>query len=128
MREALEKIERKIYINSIGEQTQWKQGYGEGLMDALKIVEDGIDDLIIPNNDYFVIMYQNGDKFFPYVEKMRLYKITVSPKLRKSYCFSRNLNANRFNTKSSDLILASGKGIRERVFFTREQAERAISE
>lgn len=125
MREALEKIQRKLYLNSIGEQTQWKQGYEAGLTEAMDIIEDGIDNLIIPNNNYYVIMYRDGDKFFPYVEKMRLYKISI--KTRKSYCFSRNLDATRFNTKTPDLVLASEKGLRERVFFTREQAEKAIA-
>lgn len=125
MREALEEIQRKIYLNSIGEQTQWKQGYAAGLTEAIDIIENGIDNLIIPNNNYYVIMYHDGDKFFPYVEKMRLYKISI--KTRKSYCFSRNLDANRFNTKTPDLVLSSEKGLRERVFFTRETAEEAIA-
>lgn len=125
MREALEKIQRKIYLNSIGEQTQWKQGYEAGLTEAINIVENGISDLIVPNNNYYVIMYRNGDKYFPYIEEMKLYKI--STKSRKSYCFSRNLNANIVNTKNPDLVLSSDKGLIERVFFTKEQAEKSIS-
>lgn len=125
MREAFEKINRKLYINSIGEQTEWKEGYAAGLIEAMEILEGGIDSLIVPNNNYYVIMYENGDKHFPYVEKMRLYKITIKPK-RKSYCFSRDLTANRVDTKFPDLVLASEKSLRERVFFSKEQAERSI--
>ena len=126
MREAFEKIKKKLYINSIGEPTEWKDGYAQGLMDAMEILEGGIDSLIVPNNNYYVIMYQNGDKHFPYVEKMRCYK--VSEKNRKSYLFSRYLYANRANTKVPDLVLSNTKSLRERVFFTREQAERSIAE
>ena len=125
MREALKKIYKKIELNAIGEQTQWKQGYAKGLADAVNMIEDGIDNLIVPNNNYFVIVY-DGDKNFPYVEEMRLYKI--SAKKRKTYFFSRNLYANFFNTKTPDLILASKNGLRKRVFFTREDAEKSISQ
>jgi len=71
------------------------------------------------------ISNNNGDKYLPYIEEMRLYKISI--RTRKSYCFSRNLSATRFNTTSPDLVLASEKGLRERVFFTKEKAEEAIA-
>ena len=124
MRSELEKLNRKLYLSQIGEPTEWKKGYIAGITDAIDAIEEGIDNLIVPNNNYFVIMYHNGDKHFPYVEEMRLYK--VSTKTRKSYCFSRNLNATMFNTKTPDLVLASGEGLRTRVFFTKERAEKAI--
>lgn len=124
MRNELEKLNRKLYLSQIGEQTEWKKGYAAGITEAIDVIEEGIDNLIIPNNNYFVIMYHNGDKHFPYVEEMRLYKISI--KTRKSYCFSRNLDATRFNTKTPDLVLASEEGLRTRVFFTREQAEKVI--
>lgn len=125
MRDELEKLNRKLYLSQIGEQTEWKKGYATALTEAIDMIENGIDNLIIPNNNYFVIMYHNGDKYFPYVEEMRLYKISI--KTRKSYCFSRNLSATIFNTKTPDLVLASGEGLRKRVFFTKEKAEEAIA-
>lgn len=124
MRDAIEKLNRKLAVSQIGEQTEWRQGYAAGIAEAIDIIEDGIDDLIVPGNNYFVIMYHNGDKYFPYVEEMRLYKISI--KKRKSYCFSRNLYATRFNTSNPDLVLASEKGLRERVYFSKEKAEEAI--
>lgn len=126
MRDAIEKLNRKLALNEIGEKTSWKEGYEAGILEAIDIIENSIDNLIVTGKDYYVIMYHNGDKFLPYVEKMRLYKISVQT--RKSYCFSRNLNATIFNTRQPDLVLASEKGLRKRVFFTREQAEKSIAE
>ncbi len=124
MRKALESIDKKIELNRIGEQTNWKQGYEAGLLYAKKMVEDGIEDLIVPNNNYFVIMYFNGDKHNPYIEELRLYKIDI--KKRKRYLFSRNLNATWFNTKTPDLVISNSEMLRKRVFFLKEDAEMAI--
>ena len=55
---------------------------------------------------------------------MKLYKITQG--VKKCYLFSENLKANIINTRRPDLRLASKNGLRERVFFTKEQAERKI--
>ena len=126
MKNAIEILNNKLSRTHIGKSPDWKEGYADGIREAIEVIQDGMDDLIMVGNNYFVIMYHNGDKHFPYVEEMRLYKI--SKKTRKSYCFSRNLYANRFNTKNPDLVLASGKGIRKRVFFTKEQAETTIGD
>lgn len=122
---AIKTLKKKIELNHIGEMTDYKEGYERGLTEALKAIQDTMDELVVPGTNYFVIMYQNGDKKLPYIEELRLYKITN--KTRKKYCFSRNPYANQFNTFSSDLILSSGEAIRKRVFLTREQAEEAIS-
>lgn len=125
MREAVDKLYRKLSLTQVGRSSDWKEGYAAGITEAIDVIQEGIDSLITVGNNYFVIMYHNGDKFLPYVEEMRLYKITI--KTRKSYCFSRDLGATRFNTPNPDLVLASEKGLRERVFFTREAAEESIS-
>lgn len=125
MREVIETLRSKIEFNKFRKYSEWLDGYISGLSDAIEIVQSGIDSLIVTGKNYFVIMYHNGDKFLPYVEEMRLYKI--SKKNRVSYCFSRNLDATIFNTASPDLVLSSVKGLRERVFFTREKAEEAIT-
>lgn len=127
MREVIEKIKRKLYANSIGEQTEYKIGYADALNEVIELIEDGITELIIPNNDYYVIMYHNGDKYLPYVEKMRLYKI-FKGKATNFYYFSKNMNATIFNTKTPDLKLGSLRDIKKRVFFSRENAEEAIKE
>ena len=126
MIKAIENLYKKIKLNEIGEQTEWKRGYAYGLKEAIRIVEDGIDDLVIPGNNYFVVMFENGNRYLPYIEEMRLYKITTS-KSRKSYCFSRNLNATKFNTPIPDVVLSSAKSLRKRVFFTFEDADKAIN-
>lgn len=125
MRDVIEILNKKLSLSKEKERTEWRDGYETALAETIEVVNNGIDKLIIPGKTYFVIMYHNGDKFFPYVEEMRLYKI--SEKKRKSYCFSRNLNASLFNTSNPDLVLSSEKGLRERVFFTREKAEEAIA-
>ena len=125
MREAIDKLNRKLLINPLGKTKEWKDGYIAGILEAIDIVQEGIDNFITVGNNYYVIRYHNGDKYLPYIEEMRLYKITI--KTRKSYCFSRNLDANRFNTPNPDLVLASEKSLRERVFFNRDQAEKSIA-
>ena len=124
MREELRKLYRKIEINRIGEQTEWKEGYEQGLLDAIEHIENNIDSLIIANNNYFVIMYENNDKRFPYIEEMRMYKMTRDG----GFCFSRDLCANRFNTSKADVVIKSKENIKKRVFFTREMAEKTITE
>ena len=124
MIKAIESINRRLYLNSIGEQTQWKQGYKKGLEEAIKYIEDGIVDLVVPYNDYYVIMYHYGDKHFPYIEKMRLYLIKETEK-RETYYFSKNPNANRLNTQKPDAKIVKSQ-IKDRVFFTLKYAQEAI--
>ena len=123
MREELRNLYRKVEINRIGEQTEWKEGYEQGLLDAIEHIENNIDSLIIANNNYFVIMYENNDKRFPYIEEMRMYKMTKGG----GFCFSRDLCANRFNTSKADVVIKSKENIKKRIFFTREMAEKTIS-
>ena len=123
MRHALDKIYKKLKICEIGEETEWKDGYVTGLTEALEILQEGIDELIVPNNNYFVIMY-DGDRRSKHIEEMCLYKIGL--KNRKYYYFTRQLYANRLEIRKPDLVIASLDNLRKRVFFSREQAEKAI--
>jgi len=125
MRKAIEKIDRKLYICNIGEITEWKAGYIAGLEYAKELINDAIDDLIVLGGRYFVIVYKDGNEFMPSIQEMKLYKITGNK--RKSYSFSRNLNANVINTPKADVVIMSGKNFRQRVFFTREQAEKVFN-
>lgn len=126
MREVLDILNDRIEKFNIGEMTDWRRGFIDGINFSKKAINENIDTLITPNEDYYIIMYENGDRYFPYIEKMRLYKISEG-KVRNSYCFSRNMNANKFNTKIPDLVLASKEGIRSRVFFTEEEAKNSIN-
>lgn len=123
MRAALEKLMRKIEVNKIGERTDYKDGYGQGLADALDIIEDGIAELMVSGNNYYVIMYENGDTHYPYIEEMRLFRVVHKSASR--YYFSRNLKANYLQT-NPDLVLYTKKAVFKRVFFTKEEAEKAI--
>lgn len=125
MRKAIEKIDRKLYICNIGEITEWKAGYIAGLEYAKELINDSIDDLIVLGGRYFVIVYEDGNEFMPSIQEMKLYKITG--KKSKSYSFSRNMNANVINTPKADVVIRSGKNFRQRVFFTREQAEKVFN-
>lgn len=125
MRKAIEKIDRKLYICNIGEITEWKAGYIAGLEYAKDLINDAIDDLIVLGGRYFVIVYEDGNEFMPSIQEMKLYKITG--KKSKSYSFSKNMNANVINTPKADVVIRSGKNFRQRVFFTREQAEKVFN-
>ena len=114
-----------MYICNIGEITEWKAGYIAGLEYAKELINDAIDDLIVLGGRYFVIVYKDGNEFMPSIQEMKLYKITGNK--RKSYSFSRNLNANVINTPKADVVIMSGKNFRQRVFFTREQAEKVFN-
>ena len=124
MRKAIEAIDKKLYINSIGEMTEWKEGFKAALEYCRDLINESIDELIVLGGLYYVIVYEDGKKYLPCVKKMKLYKITQG--VKKCYLFSENLKANIINTRRPDLRLASKNGLRERVFFTKEQAERKI--
>lgn len=124
---AIKTLKKKIELNHIGELTEYKEGYEKGLTEGLKAIQDSMDELVVPGTDYYVVMYQNGDKKLPYIEKLHLYRLSTNARGYKSYYFSKNPFANQFNTLTPDLVLGKSEVIRKRVFFTMEQAEEAIS-
>ena len=109
----------------MGGDTEWNKGYITAMEEAIEAIYDKTYNSLIPWNDYFVIMYQNGDPYRPYVQEMRLYLITGTT--AKSFYFTSNTNAiNRFDIQKADVIFRSNKDIRERVYFTKDDAEKAI--
>lgn len=126
MREAIDKLDQKLYICNIGEITEWKAGFIAGIEYSKKIINESIDDLIVVGGIYFVIIYEGGNEFMPSIQEMKLYKITG--KKRKSYSFSKNLNANVLNTAKADVVIMSGKSFRKRVFFTKDQAQKILDQ
>lgn len=104
-----------------------KAYYIAGISDAIELIEESIPDNIIPGLNYFVIMYHDGNEYLPYIEEMKLYKIAHSGNTRISYCFTKNLSNSKNKVDTPDLILASKKGVAERVFFTQEQAEKHLN-
>lgn len=125
MQDIIYKLKDMIANNQSQDMTAEQVQYVNGLQDALKLIESSVADNLIIGNNYFIIMYRNGDKYLPYVEEMKLYKVSQKS-VKCSYCFTRNLNIAKYCSGTPDLVLASKKGLAERVFFTKEQALAAI--
>jgi hypothetical protein len=114
-----------IALNTKEDMTSEQKYYVSGLADALELIESSVADNLIIGNKYFVILYKDGDIYKPYVREMKLYKITQGA-VKSSYCFTFNLEKGRYKNNTPDLVLASKKGLTERVFFTEEQALKKI--
>lgn len=127
MQDIIYKLKDKILENQSQEMTVEQERYVAGLKDALELIENSVADNLIVGNTYFVIMYRNGDKYLPYIEEMKLYKVSQKS-MKCSYCFTRKLHIAKYCSGTPDLVLASKKGLAERVFFTKEQALAAIEE
>lgn len=97
--------------------------YIGGLAYAMQLIEQHVSDFMVPFNHYFVIMYRDAKRKDAYIEEMKLFRIIKSESIT-SYLFTKDLDARI--TYRRDLILRSNKQILERVFLTRESAEKAI--
>lgn len=126
MNDIIEKLKNMIAVNTSTNMTSEQEYYVSGLADALELIESSVADNLIIGNRYFVILYENGDIHLPYVREMKLYKISQGT-VKSSYCFTFNLNSGKYISNSPDLVLASKKSLTNRVFFTKEQAERFVS-
>lgn len=125
MNDVIRKLESLITLNTSSKMTEVEASYVAGIADALEVVKNSLSENLIIGNKYYVIMYRDGDIHFPYIEQMKLYKISQG-QIKPSYCFTRNLESGKYHSNHPDLVLASKKGLIERVFFTKEQAEQAI--
>lgn len=126
MRRAIEQLDKEIKRVRKGyELTRFGEGYIAGIEYCKEIIQKNIDNLIVPGNTYFVILYEDGNPFMPYVKEMKLISRNPVKKKIDRFQFSFDLEAN--NTLSGvDLEISSAKQLRTRVFFTYEQAEREI--
>lgn len=125
MEDIIHKLKSMITTESRADMTEEQKYYVSGLSDALKVIENSVADNLIPGNIYYVIMYRDGNKFLPYVKKMKLYKISNGT-VKTSYCFTNNLEQSRYHSNKPDLVLQSKRRLAERVFFTHEQAKNAM--
>lgn len=125
MQNTVYKLKNMIALNTKEEMTESQVAYVAGLSDALNLLETSISDNLVIGTIYYVIMYRDGNKLLPYVERMKLYKVTQG-NIKPSYCFTKNLESGRYNKNHPDLVLNSKRGLIERVFYTMEQAENAI--
>ena len=125
MQDIIRQIKNMIDAEKCLDMTTEREHYIAGLSDALNVIEDSVANNLIIGRQYFVIMYRDGNIYLPYIEKMKLYKISQR-KVKCSYCFTRNLDDSKYATNTPDLVLASKKGLLQRIFFTEEQAKAAI--
>ena len=99
--------------------------YGIGRVSATKIIEKAKvnpDTRVRDLTDVYVFGFLEGEND-AYIEEMKLFRIIKSESIT-SYLFTKDLDARI--TYRRDVILRSNKQILERVFLTRESAEKAI--
>ena len=127
MRRAIEQLDKEIKRVRKGyELTRLGEGYIAGIEYCKEIIQKNIDNLIVPGNTYFVILYEDGNPLMPYIREMKLVSRIPGRKRTDKFQFSFDLEAN--NTLSGvDLEIRNIKQLRARVFFTYEQADREIN-
>lgn len=125
MEDVIHKLKSMIAIETRANMTEEQKYYVSGLSDALEVVENSVAESLVPGRIYYVILYRDGNEFLPYIKEMKLYKIS-NGSVKTSYCFTENLEQGKYRSNKPDLVLQSKKGLLERVFFTHEQAEKAI--
>lgn len=126
MKNVIDKLENMIALETASENKSKEELYYiSGLCDALELLKKSVADSLVAGGTYYVIMYRDGNMYLPYIQKMKLYKISQKSK-KCSYCFTTNLTKDSKLDKP-DLVLASKVGITNRVFYTRKDAEKAIS-
>ena len=112
------KDEISAAINEYGSESE----YAKGLKRANQIIEESLCHNLMLNHLYYAILFKNGDKNFPYIQKVRLYNIRS--KKKTIYSFTEQLNCEV--RPYPDLVLSNPKSISERIFFTEESAQRFI--
>lgn len=124
MQEAIEKLKRKITIETTTNMTSEQENYVAGLCDALQILEEVQEDDLKVGKRYFVIMYRDPtNQTNPYIQEMKLYRI--NNKQKRTYCFTKNLTSNY--SCQADLMLYNKGSIKMRVYETYTEAEKAMA-
>lgn len=100
----------------------YKEGYIDGLKDAIELIEKNIPNLLLVGATYYIIMYQNDNKQMPYVAPMKLCRIKET-KSRNKYFFTKDLDAENYSLLQADVIFESPTEIRKRIFLSKETAE-----
>ncbi len=127
MRDVILTLEKKINICKMSGDTDYTDGYITALTEAIEEINKAVIQFLCVGQTYYVIMYEDGNIAMPYVEKMKLFLYSESP--RNYYCFSKNLDAAAWNTRyrDADCIIRAPKELVKRVYFTKEQALRSIA-
>jgi len=92
MQEIIEKLNRMILLETHANMSKEQECYVAGIADALQVIEEHMGNDLIIGKHYFVIMYKDNNRYDPYVEEMKLYRI--NKKQKQVYCFTRNLKNN----------------------------------
>ncbi len=103
--------------------TEWKDGYITGIQEALDLIDKARNNLIVIGGIYYVIMFHDGNPIFPYIEKMKMFR-----KSKSTFSFTKKLDGNILNVRKADVIITIGKEVKERVFFSEEDAQKYLSE
>lgn len=125
-------LRKKIKICKMGAESAWQDGYIKGLEDAIPVIMAEKISMILPGRAYYCIVYMDGNKNIPYIQRMKLFHIYETLKRdgtkMRIYAFSLNMEATRFNTKRREahLMLSKEKDLYERVFFTHDKAEERV--
>ena len=120
MKKVIEILRGMVSRNTYSEMTEIQQGYVTGLADALQVVEEEQKNRLVIGNIYYAIMFKNGDRRYPYIQKMRLYRI--NEKKKPAWCFTLFYKT----TPTPDLVLYSRGGLTTRVFSDLEDAKRNL--
>lgn len=124
MQEILRKILKLIRrVDSTLYTGKYKEGYIDGLKDAVKIIEKNIEYILLVGDIYYIIVYEDGNITKPYVVEAKLYKIGDTKK-RHKYYFIKDINAETSFFTKPDFVFSSKEEIVKRIYINRESAEK----
>ena len=126
MQEIISIIKEKLkHIDNTAYSGKYKEGYSDALSDVIEIMEKNIRNILFLGGIYYLISYEKGDKNYPYIEKVLLSKI-VETENRIVYHFTRDLDVKNLYFAKSDIVIGYYRDILNRVFVTRETAEKKL--
>lgn len=96
-----------------------------GVKEAMKLAKTSIAENLVVGAVYYIIMYENDDKRFPYIIPMKLFQIKHTA-TRTTCIFTKNTKKISFDKNTPDLTINSRSRIAERVFYTEEDANAEI--
>lgn len=115
--ELIRRVDSTLYTG------RYKEGYVDGLKDAIKIIEKNVESILLVGDIYYVIAYENGNRYKPYVVKAKLYRSEDKRKYHRYY-FTKNVDDETSFFTQPDFIFSSKKEIAKRIFINQESAER----
>ncbi len=120
LRKILELIKR---VDSTLYTGHYKEGYVDGLKDAVKIIEKNIEYIMLVGDIYYIIAYEDGNRYKPYVVEVKLYKHEKKG-IRQKFYFTKDINAETTHFTKPDFVFANKQEIARRVYINEESAEK----